>query len=308
MKFILIGLFMIAGQAFAQGPRGGDIEATSLLGAPLARPLLDHDFSAHHEALLAQARAGSEADPEDATALIWVGRQLGYLGRYRDAIDTLAQGAERFPGDARFLRHLGHRLITVRDFVGARAVLENAAALTSGAPDEIEPDGLPNDSGIPTSTLKGNIWYHLGLVRYLLGDFAAAAQAYETAAAIAGNPDAMAAARYWLYLSHARAGNGEAALTALEPVTPGLDLIENFTYYRLALSFKGLGGSDELLRQARAQGPASLATTGYGIAAQRLIEGDVDGARALLSEIVKTGAWPSFGYIAAEAELARAAR
>ncbi len=34
MKFILIGLFMIAGQAFAQGPQGRDIEATSLLGAP----------------------------------------------------------------------------------------------------------------------------------------------------------------------------------------------------------------------------------------------------------------------------------
>jgi len=45
-------------------------------------------------------------------------------------------------------------------------------------PNQIEPDGLPNAKNIPISTLKGNIWYHLGLAYYLKGDFENALWAY----------------------------------------------------------------------------------------------------------------------------------
>ena len=54
------------------------------------------------------------------------------------------------------------------------------AELTSGLPDEVEPDGLPNAQNIPTGTLQFNIFYHLGLAHYLKGDLAAALDAYRS--------------------------------------------------------------------------------------------------------------------------------
>lgn len=301
---ILVCAALWAGAAGAQDA-GRPVEARSLFGEPLLRYELAGDFAARHQALLAEARAAYAADAQDAEALIWIGRRLGYLGRYGEAIAAFREGAAKFPDDARFLRHLGHRLISIRQFEEAEDVFMRAALMTSGRPNEVEPDGLPNERNQPTSTLKGNIWYHLGLVRYLRGDFDGAADAYEVAAALAANPDAMVAARYWLYLSNARNGDMAAAERALSPVVPGLDVFENGAYYKLGLAFKGAGDLDDLLAEARAAGGGALATTGYGVAAKWLIDGRRPDAEALMREIVDAGAWASFGAIAAEADLYR---
>ncbi|GAB4524911.1 MAG: hypothetical protein Tsb0010_08700 [Parvularculaceae bacterium] len=306
MRRILILIFagLCAGAAYAQGDER-PVEARSLSGEPLLRYELAGEFAERHAALLEEAQAAYAANPQDAEALIWIGRRLGYLGRYGDAIAAFREGAAKFPDDARFLRHLGHRLISIRQFEEAEGAFTRAALMTSGRPNEIEPDGLPNERNQPTSTLKGNIWYHLGLVRYLRGDFDGAADAYEVAAALAANPDAMVAARYWLYLANARSGDMAAAELALSPVVSGLDVFENGAYYELGLAFKGGGDLDALLAEARAAGGGALATTGYGVAAKWLIDGRRADAVALMREIVGSGAWASFGAIAAEADLFR---
>jgi hypothetical protein len=166
----------------------GEVEAVSLLGQPLVAPELPAEVRRDREAKLAEARAAVEARPDDPDALLWLGRRTAYLGRYREAIEIFSRGASRFPRDARFLRHRGHRHLSLRRFDLAAADLEAAARLVAGRPDEVEPDGLPNAAGIPTSTLHSNIWYHLGLARYLQGDFAAALPAL----AVASGPAAAA--------------------------------------------------------------------------------------------------------------------
>jgi hypothetical protein len=114
------------------------------------------------------------------------------------------------------------------------------------------------------------------------------------------------ASAYWLYLCRARSGDLKAAAESLVPVTNHLKIIENNTYHRLALAFQDEGNLDTLLTEARAAGGGDLATLGYGIAAHRLIKGDEQGAHDLMQEIIETSpSWPSFGYIAAEADLAR---
>jgi tetratricopeptide (TPR) repeat protein len=164
------------------------IEATSLLGEPLRRPTLDAATRARLEADLARARSEHDAAPADAERIIWLGRRLGYLGRHREAVDAFTRGIALHPDDARLLRHRGHRYITLRDFARAEADLERAAELVRGRPDEVEPDGAPNRVGIPTSTLQSNVWYHLGLARYLQGDFAGALDAYREAMRVSTNP------------------------------------------------------------------------------------------------------------------------
>lgn len=166
-------LALAAYSAAAQAP-----EATSLLGRPLAPPSLPAERRAALEADLQKARAEYEKDPAKADAIIWLGRRTAYLGRYREAIAVFTEGISKHPDDARLYRHRGHRYISVREFDRAVADLAKAAALAAGRPDEIEPDGQPNARNIPTSTLKTNIYYHLGLAHYLKGSFAEALDAY----------------------------------------------------------------------------------------------------------------------------------
>ena len=56
------------------------------------------------------------------------------------------------------------------------------------------------------------------------------------------------------------------------------------------------------------EGSIDDATLGYGIAAWHLVNDEADQALEMCRRIVDGPAWPAFGHIAAEAELARAAR
>ena len=156
--------------------------------------------------------------PDSADARIWVGRRLAYLGRHRDAIEVFSEGVSRFPSDARFLRHRGHRYITLREFDHAAADLERAEALAAGTPDQIEPDGQPNERNVPLTTLRSNIRYHLALSYYLQGDYAKAAPAWQRTRDTVRNPDNLVSATHWLYLTLRRLGRADEATRALDAV------------------------------------------------------------------------------------------
>lgn len=303
MRALLMSLALVA-CATPAASQGREVEAAALDGRPLHRPALTDAFRAEQEGLLAQARAVNEPEHPDAMAdaAIWIGRRLGYLGRYREAISAFEDGEARYPKDARFARHLGHRLISVRRFDDAVVALTRAESLMADRADEIEPDGLPNTASTPLSTLKGNIAYHLGLAHYLRGDFTEASRAFQGATALAANPDAAVAARYWLYLSYARSGDMDAARAALAPIRPEWRIIENTAYFWLTLCYSGQGPCE---RGPGADDTPESAAIAYGLAARALIEGRTDEARAAMRAVLARDDWASFGYIAAEADLAR---
>lgn len=284
-------------------------ESFSLLGEPLYRPEPPEAVRTEREGDLAEARARYEADPADPDALIWLGRRTAYLGRYREAAALFSRGVERFPEDARFLRHRGHRFLTLRRLDLAEADLARAGELVRGQPDRVEPDGLPNARGIPTSTLQSNVWYHLGLARFARGDFEGALAAYRECLAVSGNPDMLVATSHWLYMTLRRLGlDGEAA-AVLEPIHADLDVIENHAYHRLLLLYRGELAAEDVLGDAEA-GSLDFATLAFGVAHLHLVEGREAEAATLFRQIVESGGsdqWPAFGHLAAEAELARRA-
>lgn len=284
---------------------GAAVEATSLLGKPLPSAEPTGEFRQRQEALLAEARERLDAAPADVDAWIWVGRRLGYLGRFRDAIAHYSEAIERFPEAADLYRHRGHRHLTVRELDKARADLERAVGLMASRPDAVEPDGLPNERNQPTSTLRSNVWYHLALARHLLGDAQGAIAAWDEARRAVDNPDNLVAASYWLYLARAAAGDAAGAEAVLAPITPDLDVIENQDYHRLLLVFRGDADAQALLAEAEKAGDVQLATVGYGLAAWRLLRGEREDAARLLSQVVETTPWPAFGHLAAESLLAR---
>lgn len=283
----------------------GDVEATSLLGEPLERTELPADTQAAFEQNLAEAEAQLAENPDSADALIWVGRRTAYLGRYREAIDVFSRGVEQFPDDPRFLRHRGHRYITTRQIDRAVDDLAKAYAMIQGSEDEVEPDGMPNAQGVPTSTLHSNIRYHLALGHVLRGEFEQALPLYQEDVDKAGNPDMRTASSYWLYLTLRRLGRDEEARAVVADLPPFEDLIENFDYHRLLQAFANAGQFED-----GDDGPDTLdlsgATVGYGLATFDLVEGREQEAYAEYRRILEEPQWAAFGYIAAEAELARA--
>ena len=280
-------------------------EAISLLGDTLRPVPLSAETRALYEQRLDSAARAAAANPDDPEALIWLGRRTAYLGRYREAIAIYTRGIEQWPDDPRFYRHRGHRWISVREFGRAATDFSRAARLVRGKADEVEPDGLPNARNTPTSTLQFNIWYHLGLAQYLRGRYGDARAAYERCLGVSLNHDAQVATRYWYYLTLRRLGRHAEARAVAAAVTAELDIIENRSYHQLLLVFKGALPVDSVLS---ADQGIDGATLGYGLAAWHAAEGRAAESRAMLQRARSGGQWSAFGYIAAEADLARMRR
>ncbi len=301
----LAALLFVVSSLPAQEPV---VEATSLLGKPLTRPPLAAAVRTLYEGNLAAAQKAFDHTPTNPDSIIWLGRRTGYLGRYADAIAIYSKGTAAHPEDARMYRHRGHRYLSIRKFDLAVRDFERAAELTRGKPDEVEPDGIPNAQGIPTSTLQSNIRYHLALGYYLQGAFAKALPFYQADVRIAVNPDMVVASSHWLYMTLRRLGRTADAAKVLEPISASMKVIENGSYHRLLLMYKGEITPDAILTPADQGDAVQDATVAYGVGNWHLYNGRKAEARQIFERVVAMPQWSAFGYIAAEAELARMGR
>lgn len=300
----LWALLAFAGSVTAASPGNGapdlpdGVQGYTLSGKPLVP---DRPDDAALEKLDA-ARAAYEQDPRDADSIIWYGRRVAYTGDYRGAIRIFSDGIEKHPRDARMYRHRGHRFISVREFDRAIADLEFAADLIRNEENAIEPDGMPNALNIPVSTLHGNIWYHLGLAYYLKHDWPNAYRAFQAAYDTGGNDDNRVSTTHWRYMILRRMGKSEEAERMLDVIASDMNVIENTVYHRLCLFYKGQLSLAELASDDA--GNPTGAAAAYGIANWFFYNGDHAEARRRLQELTSTGGWDSFGFIAAEADLA----
>ena len=276
-------------------------EATSLAGKPLMIPVTIPNQQ-KLEADLAQAEKTLAANPKDPEAMIWVGRRLGYLWRYNDAIAMFSKGIAMYPDNPKFYRHRGHRYISVRKFAAAQADFEKAAQLIKGTPDEIEPDGAPNPAGKPRSTLQFNIWYHLALAHYLQANYAKAYDAQVECMKVSTNDDSIVATSDWMWMTLMRLNRKADAAKVLARIAPNMDILENQAYHRRLLMYKGLEKPEALL-DAVSPDPTQIATQGYGVANYYLVTGNTAKARQVFETIVSGAGWNAFGFIAAEADL-----
>lgn len=280
-----------------------NIQATSLLGEPLLISTLPKGNQKKMNRQLAEAEENYRNSPDDVDAVIWVGRRTAYLGQKKEAVGIYSTGIKRFPDCAKLYRHRGHQYIGLRKLEEAIRDLEQAAILIVGTDDEIEPDGMPNKRNIPTSTLHSNIWYHLGLARYLSGDFARALDAYRECMKVSKNPDMLVATSNWLYMTLRRLGMDIEAAAVLEPIHVDMDIIENGAYHKLLLLYKGELTPAMLFEEG---GDAvKNSALGYGLGNWYLYNGNKGKARNVFENIVSGAQWNAFGYIAAEAELSR---
>jgi tetratricopeptide (TPR) repeat protein len=255
------------------------------------------------EEQLAAAEAAYNNDVTNADSIIWYARRKAYLGFYDEAIAILKQGERLYPKDARFLRHSGHRYITIRCFDKAITDLTKAASLVKGKKDEVEPDGMPNAQNIPTSTLQSNIWYHLGLAYFLKKDFKKAEDAYKECLKVSTNPDMYVATANWYYITLRELKKEKEAAELLATINKDLKLIENTDYLTILLLYKQQQDPEELKEKlffSTGNNSLSNATLGFGLGNYYWLGGEKEKAKEIFKKITAGTQWGSFAYMTAE--------
>ena len=227
------------------------------------------------------ARAALEAAPKNIDRIIDLGVAQSGARQFREAIATFTRGLEIEPNNALILRWRGHRYLSVREFDRAFADLTRGGAIDS--------------------TIYG-IWYHLGVVQYLRGDFADAAASFAKAQPIAPDAGELAGSTDWLWMSLSRAGRGAEAKAMLDR-RPDSKPVTNAYTRRLQL-YRGEIGLDSVVTPADTD-EVQVATLAYGLGNWYLVRGDKEQARRWFERSVKSGGWPGFGFIVSEVELRR---
>jgi tetratricopeptide (TPR) repeat protein len=233
---------------------------------------------------ITKARAAVAADPRNIARVIDLGVAQSGARQFREAIATFTRGLEIEPNNALLLRWRGHRYLSVRDFDRAYADLRRGSSLDP--------------------SIYGN-WYHLGIVQFARGDFAAAATSFERAQPIAPDPGELAGSTDWLWMSLSRAGRHAEAKAMLDRKPEArLGAIDNAYTRRLKL-YRGEIGPDAVITPADTD-EVQIATLAFGLGNWHLVKGDKTQARAAFERSVQaSGGWPGFGFILSEVELRR---
>jgi tetratricopeptide (TPR) repeat protein len=230
------------------------------------------------------ARTALESDPKNIARIIDFGVAQSGARQFREAIATFTRGLEIEPDNALLLRWRGHRYLSVREFDRA------FADLTRGS--KIDP------------TIYG-IWYHLGVVQFVRGDFSGAAASFAKAQPIAPDAAELAGSTDWLWMSLSRAGRGAEAKAMLDRRPDNKPVVNAYTR-RLQL-YRGEIGPEGVVTAADTD-DVQVATLAYGLGDWFLVRGDKAEARKWFERSVQSGGWPAFGFIASEAELRRTGR
>ena len=230
---------------------------------------------------VARAQRALAADPRSVPAFISLGVAQSGARQMREAVATFTHALAVAPDDPMLYRWRGHRNISIRDFDQAMADLTRGYGLDS---------------------TNYGILYHLGVLRFVRGDFNAAADAFARAQPRAPDGGELAGATDWLWMSLQRAGR-TAEATAMLARRPD-SLPTTAAYARRLRMYRGELAPDSLITRADT-GDVDLATLSYGLGNWYLVHGDSTRARAQFQRSIRSGGWPAFGFIASEAELAR---
>jgi tetratricopeptide (TPR) repeat protein len=274
-------MMLLPWASFGEAPTG-PFELTSALGRKL--------YGLPDDQKLVDARAKLAADPKDLDSIVALGKAQAARRQYQEAVATDTAGLAQAPDNGTLLLERGHYELGLRDFAAAKRDLGRAAELT---PEVLE------------------VFYHLGLAHFFLGEFAEAGAAFGKARDLAKNDDGVISASNWMYASLRRAGKNAEADAVLKRITPEMKNtdVHDVFYLKLLRFFQGTMSEEQVLPPAP-QGDdleAELAfdTTAYGIGNWDLTHDKKQHAKELFSKIMQGQAWNTFGFVGSEVELKR---
>ncbi len=221
------------------------------------------------------------ADPRNAQRFIELGIAKSGARLFKEAIATFESGLAIDPNNAMLYRWRGHRYLSIRDF------------------DKAETDLM---RGLELDGKNYGCLYHLGIVKFIRGDFAAAAELFRRAVPLAPDAAELAGSTDWRWMSLARAGKTAEAKAWLDQRTDNKPVTNAYSQ-RLRL-YRGQVRPEQLITPADTA-DVQAATLHFGLGNWYLVKGDTAKAKEHFTSAVKTGGWPGFGFIVSEVELAR---
>lgn len=273
-------------------------EATSFSGKPLYRRKVDPARLAELEELIEALEQRRTRTEDDYIAL---GSYYISSGKFNDAIDAYTRGLIDFPESFKLRRHRGHRLISIRQLDKAAIDLNEAVELMG----DTSSDSLQYDiSGNLNGTYEHWVWYHIGLLNYLNGNYAAAAAAYEKCTQTATNNDILIGSVDWLYNAYQSNQEPAKATAALELISPDIDARTDQSYYKRVMLYKGVLEPAQLLDidKPAEDWTVSDITAGYGVANWSRFNGDVVTAEKIYKKILATRFWSAWAYVVTDKE------
>ena len=232
---------------------------------------------------IARAEQALAAEPNNVERIIALGIAQSGARQYREAIQTFTRGLRIDPKNAVLYRWRGHRFLSVRDYDRALADLNQGALIDS--------------------TVYG-IWYHLGVLRYIRGEFASAADAFKRGLPIAPNAVERAGSYDWQWMSLMRAGKEDEARALLKSMPDSVPIAAANAYSQRLRLYQGRIGPGDVFTPADTDDVA-VATLSYGIGNWYLLRKETKRAKEWFERSVQSGGWPAFGFMASEAELKR---
>ena len=232
---------------------------------------------------VARAEHALAADPRNIARFIALGTAQAGARQMREAIASFTRALAIEPNNALLYRWRGHRHLSVRQLDQAEADFTRGLALDS--------------------TIYG-IWYHLGIVRFVQGDFNGAATAFTRAQPRAPDAGELAGSTDWLWMSLARAGKHDEARAMLARRPDSLLTAPDYAYTKRLRMYRQEIGPDFLIT-ASDTADVQRATLSLGRGNWHLAMGDTATAKKWFRQAVASGGWPGFGFIVAEAELRR---
>jgi tetratricopeptide (TPR) repeat protein len=230
---------------------------------------------------VARAARALAGDPRNVQRYIQLGIAQAGPRQMREAVQTFTRALAIAPNDPMLYRWRGHRNLSVRNFDQAMADLTRGYGLDS---------------------TNYGILYHLGVLRFVRGDFNGAADAFARAQPRAPDGGELAGATDWRWMSLQRAGRAAEAQAMLARHPDSLPSANAYTK-RLRM-YRG-EIAPEVLITSSDTGDVDVATLRFGLGNWYTVKGDTTRAREEFRRSIQSGGWPAFGFIASEIELAR---
>lgn len=233
------------------------------------------------------ADAAVRSDPKNGRLWMLKGHALAKLSMMREAEECYAMAIACDPFQWEYYRHRAHRFLSCWRFEEAEADFTIAARL---------------------NPMDWNVFYHLGLARFLVGDYEKAAEAYKRCYGLTDAEPERIAVSDWYWMTLKRLGREAEAAAVLANITEDMQAGENTAYYARILMYKGLKAPEALLGTDPDKTTAlELITMGFGIANYYLILGEEDKAVDVMRRVIRAGdendLYFAFAYLASKVEL-----
>ncbi len=225
-------------------------------------------------------------DPENTALWVEKGLLFAASSLYREAEECYAHAIAIDPFEGILYRHRAHRFLSQWRFEDACADFTIASRL------------------IPENW---DVWYHLGLSYFLLGDYVKASKAYQHCLDISTKEDELIAVCDWFYMTKLRLGDREGAEKLLHNIQEDFDPGDNGAYFRRLLMYKGIVKPEEVLPEDLSTLDAlDLVTMGFGLSNYYFYNGEEAKSNEVIDMILKSGdeqnCYVAFGYLAAKVD------